>query len=75
MSQEIRNLRSHRHKLNCQGKVKASKLIKSWVDLGLLAVANPAAAKKNRRYVRPGKPLELSLFSEKPGNQEFSSIY
>jgi hypothetical protein len=23
---------------------------------------------KNRRYVRPGKPLELSLFSERPGN-------
>lgn len=54
--------------LRTDDPVKASKLIKSWVDLGLLAVANPAAAKKNRRYVRPGKPLELSLFSERPGN-------
>jgi hypothetical protein len=30
--------------LRTDDPVKASKLIKSWVDLGLLAVANPAAA-------------------------------
>ena len=47
--------------LRTDDPVEASKLIKSWVDLGLLAIANPVAAKRNPRYVRPGKPLELSL--------------
>jgi ATP-dependent DNA helicase RecG len=39
----------------------ASKLIRSWVDSGLLVLSDPAAAKKFRRYRRPGLRTDLSF--------------
>src|SRR5262245_59593272 len=42
--------------------VRASKLLKAWVDLGLLIVSNPDVAKQRRRYRRPSKPREAALF-------------
>lgn len=43
--------------------VRASRLLRRWVDLGLLVVADPEAAKQNRRYRRPGVPLTADLFA------------
>jgi len=47
----------------------ASRLLKAWVDQGLLAVVNPEAAKQFRRYARPFMGGELPLFSGAPGKQ------
>jgi ATP-dependent DNA helicase RecG len=59
---EVRSL------LRTDDPVRTSKLLKSWVDLGLLVISNPNAAKKSRRYRRPGKPIEAALFSKALGN-------
>ena len=55
--------------LRTDDPVRASKLLKTWVDLGLLIVADPGAAKQRRRYRRPGKPRETTLFSLGFGKQ------
>jgi ATP-dependent DNA helicase RecG len=55
--------------LRTDDPVRASKLLKSWVDLGLLVIANPQAAKQRRRYRLPGKPREAALFSLSFGKQ------
>lgn len=42
--------------LHTDNPVAASKLLKTWVDAGLLTVADATAAKQQRRYRRPGSP-------------------
>jgi ATP-dependent DNA helicase RecG len=49
--------------LHTDDPVRASKLLKSWVERGLLAVVDPTAAKQQRRYQRPGSSAVDSLFS------------
>ncbi len=44
--------------------LKASKALREWVHRGLLAVANPAAAKQHRRYTRPERSGAEPLFSK-----------
>jgi ATP-dependent DNA helicase RecG len=58
-----------RRLLRTDDPVRASRLLKRWVDLGLLVVANPKAAKQNRRYRRPGAPAMPNLFSSGNGKQ------
>ena len=45
-----------------------SRLIREWVDLGVLVVANPEAGPKHRRYTKPETASMASLFArlEKP---------
>lgn len=43
--------------------LRASKALKEWVNLGLLVVANPNAAKQNRRYTKPDVEPGETLFS------------
>ncbi len=64
---EIRNL------LGTDDPVRASRVLKAWVDLGLLVVTNPAAAKQRRRYRRPGAPRLPDLFSKGVGKQSDES--
>ncbi len=46
----------------------ASKMLRKWVEQGLLAVANPGDAKRLRRYTRPLMTTpDLPLFSTGPG--------
>ncbi len=47
----------------------ASKLLRAWVEQGLLAVVNPDAAKQHRRYAKPFMGGELPLFSGALGKQ------
>jgi ATP-dependent DNA helicase RecG len=49
--------------LRTDDPVRASRLLKSWLQLGLLMVANPDAAKQFRRYRRPESLPEETLFS------------
>jgi ATP-dependent DNA helicase RecG len=52
--------------------LRASKQLKEWVNLGLLVVANPLAAKQFRKYTKPDFESSESLFSElerKQGSQ------
>jgi ATP-dependent DNA helicase RecG len=49
--------------LRTDDPVRASRLLKSWLRLGLLVVANPEAAKQFRRYQRPETSPEETLFS------------
>jgi hypothetical protein len=55
--------------LRTDDPVKASRLLKIWVNLGLLVISNPDAAKQHRRYRRPGISPEQQLFSEAVGKQ------
>ena len=41
-----------------------SKLIREWVDLGVLVVANPQAGPKHRRYTKPETPSMATLFAK-----------
>jgi ATP-dependent DNA helicase RecG len=43
--------------------LRASKQLKEWVNLGLLIVANPDAAKQHRKYARPDGDSTDPLFS------------
>ena len=47
----------------------ASKILKTWVEQGLLVVANPSAAKQFRRYSKPGFMEGEDLFSILAGKQ------
>lgn len=49
--------------------LRASKLIRSWCDLGLLVVANPDAGTRIRRYARPGQQVGQRLLAIEPGEQ------
>lgn len=49
--------------LRTDDPVRASRLLKSWLQLGLLVVANPEAAKRFRRYRSPETSPEETLFS------------
>ena len=46
------------------GVLEASKQLREWVQKGLLVVANPGAAKKQRRYTKPSTPPEAPLLSK-----------
>lgn len=48
---------------------KSSKMLITWVKLGLLVIANPGSAKQYRRYRLPGMTSDQSLFSELLGKQ------
>lgn len=54
--------------------IKASRQLKSWVDGGLLVVADPSAPRSHRRYRRPGTAPQEDLFgngpAEGPDDQE-----
>ncbi|MBX6332629.1 MAG: putative DNA binding domain-containing protein [Gemmatimonadaceae bacterium] len=54
--------------LHTDNPVRASKMLKSWVELGLLVPVDPNAAKQQRRYRRPGVSPEVTLFSGIPEN-------
>ena len=47
--------------------LRASKQLKVWVNLGLLVVANPYAAKQFRKYTKPDVEPGDTLFSEAKG--------
>jgi hypothetical protein len=55
--------------LRTDDTLRVSKLLRGWVDLGLLEVANPDGAKQNRQYRKPGTPPDADLFSNIPGNE------
>lgn len=56
-----------RRLLRTDDTVRASRLLKSWVDRKLLVLADPDAAKKSRRYRRPGAAELPSLFAPRTG--------
>ncbi len=58
-----------RQLLQSDDPVRASKLLKAWVQKGLLVVVDPKAAKQHRRYRLPGRPPEMALFSGARGKQ------
>jgi len=49
--------------------LRASRLLKEWVDRGLLEVANPETGTRIRRYAKPGVRPETLLFSSLSGKQ------
>lgn len=49
--------------LGTDDPVRASKLLKEWVDAGLLVVSNPDSAKQHRRYALSERGAEPTLFS------------
>jgi ATP-dependent DNA helicase RecG len=55
--------------LRTDNPVKASKLLKSWLDAGLLVAANPEVGARLRRYRLPGVLPEENLFSFAAGKQ------
>ncbi len=56
--------------LGTDDPVRASKLLREWVDAGLLVIANPTSAKQHRRYTLPETGEEPTLFSFPSGKQE-----
>jgi ATP-dependent DNA helicase RecG len=54
---EVRSL------LQTDDPVRASRLLKSWLKLGLLVIANPGQPKQYRRYRRPASSAAETLFS------------
>ena len=53
--------------LHTDNTVRASKLLRSWVDRGLLVPVDEMASKQQRRYRRPGQQPMQSLFSDDLG--------
>lgn len=53
--------------LGTDDRIRASRQLKEWVDLGLLLVANPESAKKLRRYRKPDVDFDLDLFANLVG--------
>ncbi len=49
--------------LGTEDRIRASRQLREWVDLGLLVVANPEAAKKLRRYSKPDVDFDPALFA------------
>jgi ATP-dependent DNA helicase RecG len=58
--------------LRTDDPVKASKLLRAWVDRGLLVLTQPTLAKQRRRYRLPGVLPHQDLFSQVLGKQEAS---
>jgi hypothetical protein len=48
----------------------ATRVLRGFVDRGLLVIANPDASKKNRRYARPEQEPIGSLFADPGGKDE-----
>ncbi len=55
-----------RQLLRTEDPTKASRQLKSWVDGGLLVVADPSASRSHRRYRRPGTAPQEDLFGNSP---------
>ena len=49
--------------LDTDDRIRASRQLKEWVDLGLLVVTDPDSAKKLRRYRKPDIDLDVDLFA------------
>jgi ATP-dependent DNA helicase RecG len=56
--------------LGTDNPVRASRLLKSWVDLGLLTLVDPDAPKQQRRYQRADSSPAISLFSGLSGKDK-----
>jgi ATP-dependent DNA helicase RecG len=56
--------------LQTDDPVRASKLLRSWLERGLLALTDPKAAKQNRRYRLPGVLPPPGLFSKLAGKDK-----
>ncbi len=56
--------------LRTDDSVRASKMLRRWVDAGLLVPVEPEGDKKDRRYRLPGLPSQPDLFpiSKDAGN-------
>jgi ATP-dependent DNA helicase RecG len=75
------HLRSHgeignaevRALLKTDDPVRASRLLRTWVDRGLLVISGSAAAKRSRRYRRPGETPLAGLFADGPGKEPFAT--
>lgn len=52
-----------RRLLRTDNPVRASRLLKKWVEQGLLVLVDPGAPKQQRRYQRPGKEIGLPLLA------------
>jgi ATP-dependent DNA helicase RecG len=55
--------------LQTNDTLRVSKQLKEWVDVRLLEVANPDAAKQHRRYRKLGPQAESDIFAWLSGNQ------
>lgn len=55
--------------LGTEDTLRASRLLKEWVEHGFLEVSNPEQGTRIRLYAKPGVRLETLLFSERPGKQ------
>ena len=55
--------------LGTDDTLRASRLLREWVDRGLLIVANPQQGTRIRCYSKPGFRPEMRLFSEPEGKQ------
>lgn len=56
--------------LRSDDPTKASKMLSTWVRLGILVICDPGAAKQYRRYRLPGVLPDQNLFSDLFGKQE-----
>jgi len=55
--------------LQTKDTLGVSKMLREWVRARLLVVVDMAAAKQNRRYRKPGIPVEPDLFAGLAGNE------
>lgn len=55
--------------LQTKDTLGVSKMLREWVRTRLLEVVDMAAAKQNRRYRKPGIPVEADLFAGLAGNE------
>lgn len=55
--------------LRTDDTLKASKLLKEWVEKGVLIVDNPQVGTKSRKYTKPGLSPEQNLFSFGKGKE------
>jgi ATP-dependent DNA helicase RecG len=55
--------------LGTEDVLRASRLLKEWVDRGVLEVANPETGTRIRRYAKPGTRPEALLFAGLSGKQ------
>jgi len=60
--------------LRTDDSVRVSRLLRSWVDLGLLVIADPTVAKQYRRYRRPTESPLRTLFSQTLENIQGRSV-
>lgn len=55
--------------LGTEDTLRASRLLKEWVEHGFLEVSNPEQGTRLRHYTKPGVRFESRLFSERSGKQ------